>query len=71
MGRVKPDFTSWEAAFAAFLTPDLWLVGAEPSGCSFPSAQKSHVLRADFLVANFIWPDLLFLFGLLLLATAC
>lgn len=68
IGRVKSDLTSWEAAFAASLTPDLWPVGAEPRGCSFHSAQKGHVLRADSLVTNFVWPDLLFLFGLLLLA---
>lgn len=34
MGRVKSDLSSceasWEAVFAAFLTPDLWPVGAEP-----------------------------------------
>lgn len=59
-----------EAVFAASLTPDLWPVGADPSGCSFRSAGKSHVLRADFLVASFIWPDLLFLFGVLPLATS-
>lgn len=67
-GGVKSDLSSWEAAFAASLTPDLWPVGAEPSGCSFRPAQKGHVLRADFLVASFIWPDLLVLLGLLLLA---
>lgn len=49
------------------LTPGWWMLS--PAGAHF-SAQKSHGLGADFPVANFIWPDLLFLFGLLLLATS-
>lgn len=50
--------------------PGPWPVEAESTGCAFPAVWGSPVLAADFLVASFTWPDLLFLFGLLLWATS-
>lgn len=67
-GRVQADLGSRGAVLAAPLTADLRPAGAEPTRCPFHSAQRGHVRRADSLVAKFIWPDLLSLLGLLLLA---